>query len=74
LAPPTATYAARAFVEDLFRRSRVQVDQDVRAPSFGVAPAAPVAAPSVRPTKFTHTLVDEDGMLVLRRMIFDCHG
>jgi len=74
VAPPTATHATRAFVEDLFRRSRVQVDQEVRAPSFGAAPAAPVAAPPVRPTKFTHTLVEEDGMLVLRRRIFDCHG
>jgi hypothetical protein len=71
VAPPTATYAARAFVEDLFRRQRVQVAQEVRAPSFGVVPAAPT---SVRPTKFTHTLAEEDGMLVLRRLIFDCHG
>ena len=70
--PPTSTYAARAFAEDLFRRNRVAVAQEVRATAFG--PAQPPPTTAVRPTKFTHTLVDEDGMLVLRRLIFDCHG
>jgi len=55
--------AAGAFVEDLLRRGRVHL-----AGAGGVAAMAPA---SPHPLK-THSLVKENGEVVLRRNLFDC--
>lgn len=55
--------AAAAYVEDLFRRGKVRVPE-----ATGVAARAPA---SPHPLK-SHSLVTENGDVVLRRSLFDC--
>lgn len=70
--PPTGSYAGRAFVEDLFRRDRVSMGEDVRAVGLGLG--QPAATAAARPSKYTHRVAEEDGTLALRRLLFDCCG
>ena len=59
---PSADAAARSYVEDLFRRGRV----DVRGTTG-------LHNPVVHPlTRKTHRLVDEGTSLLLERRCFDC--
>jgi hypothetical protein len=60
--PPAADQAASSFVEDLFRRGRVDV-RDLDAES----------APLISPIGLkTHAVRPSDGVLVLERLTFDC--
>jgi hypothetical protein len=60
--PPAADQAASSFVEDLFRRGRVEV-RDLDAES----------APLISPLGLkTHAVRPADGVLVLERLTFDC--
>jgi hypothetical protein len=60
--PASAITAARAFVDDLFRRGRVDYN------NFGLPEARLEHGRSLR----THGLVDESGAVRLRRRFFDC--
>ena len=62
LTPSSSDVAARAYVEDLLRRGRVDVGADVET-------ARAVAHPLRRKT---HELRPQDGGLFLARLIFDC--
>ncbi len=58
----TATGSAHFFVEDLFRRNRLDLDSDARA----------AGAPLQHPRTVTHRFERSDGALRLRRMRVDC--
>jgi len=69
--PPSTSYAGRAFTEDLFRRGRVDISDEVRSLTSDAARSVQAPSP-VRPSKYTHRVADEDDHLVLRRVLFDC--
>jgi len=66
--PPHTSDAARAFIEDLLRRNRVDVGSELGTSTLAPTPTA------ARPAQYTHRLVEEGDMLVLRRAMFDCRG
>jgi hypothetical protein len=66
-ASPAHDTAAQSFVEDLFRRGKV----DLGTAGTAVRATA-MAGASVRPSKLTHEVRREDGNLVLMRRFFDC--
>lgn len=64
---PAHDQAAESFVEDLFRRGKV----DLGVAGTAVRARA-MTAPATRPSKLTHEVRREDGNLVLMRRFFDC--
>src|SRR5262249_31632985 len=67
-APRPPSDAGGAFIEDLVRRNRVDVGSELGVSTLSPDPAA------ARPAQYTHRLVEEGDMLVLRRAMFDCRG
>lgn len=64
---PGHDQAAQSFVEDLFRRGKVDL-----ATAGGAVRARGMTPSATRPSKLTHEVRQEGGNLVLMRRFFDC--